>query len=172
MKRQERFRRDYAPAFLRHLSARDEASLRVAYELGRRALADELSVLDLAQVHHAALLRVLRTVRDPEELEALGGAASEFFVELLATFEMAQRGFAELRQVSGRQREDARRLQATLVHHAAVERATGMLMERHGLDAEAAARQLRQLAGRHELTVDEVAARLLRRLPLARAEDR
>src|SRR5512132_2654600 len=44
----ERFRRDYAPAFLQYLSQRGEPGRRAAYELGRRAIAEQLSVLDLA----------------------------------------------------------------------------------------------------------------------------
>ena len=92
----ERFRRDYAPAFLQYLSERDEPGRRAAYELGRRAITEQLSVLDLTRIHHAMLLEVLRTHRTPRELEHIAQAASEFLVEALAVFEMTQRGFAEL----------------------------------------------------------------------------
>ena len=92
----ERFRRDYAPAFLQYLSERGEPGRRAAYELGRRAITEQLSVLDLTRIHHAMLLEVLRTHRTPRELEHIAQAASEFLVEALAVFEMTQRGFAEL----------------------------------------------------------------------------
>jgi hypothetical protein len=92
----ERFRRDYAPVFLQYLSERGERGRRAAYELGRRAIGEQLSVLDLARIHHAMLLEVLKTHRSPQELEHIAQAASEFLVEALAVFEMTQRGFTEL----------------------------------------------------------------------------
>jgi hypothetical protein len=95
--KQARFQRDYAPALLRYLSERSEPGLQAAYELGRRALAEQVSVLELARIHHTVLLDVLKSHRTAEELEEIAEAASEFLVEALATFEMAQRGFMELR---------------------------------------------------------------------------
>jgi hypothetical protein len=58
---QERFRRDYAPAFLQYLSQGSEPGRQAAYELGRRAIRDRLSLLDLARIHHNVLLEVLQT---------------------------------------------------------------------------------------------------------------
>ena len=92
----ERFRRDYAPAFLQYLTERGERGRQAAYELGRRAIVEQLSVLDLARIHHIVLLDVLNTHRTPDELEHIAQAASEFLVEALAVFEMTQRGFTEL----------------------------------------------------------------------------
>jgi hypothetical protein len=91
-----RFRRDYAPAFLQYLSDGGEPGRRAAYELGRRAVSERLSILDLARIHHTVLLDVLKTHRTPHELEHIARAASEFLVEALAVFEMAHRGFTEL----------------------------------------------------------------------------
>ena len=91
----ERFRRDYAPAFLQYLSDGGEPGRRSAYELGRRAVSEHLSILDLARIHHTVLLDVLKTHTTPNELEHVARAASEFFVEALAVFEMTQRGFTE-----------------------------------------------------------------------------
>ena len=92
----ERFRRDYAPAFLQYLTERGEPGRRAAYELGRRAIGERLSILDLARIHHTVLLEVLKTHRTPQELEHIARAASEFLVEALAVFEMTHRGFTEL----------------------------------------------------------------------------
>jgi hypothetical protein len=61
----ERFRRDYAPAFLQYLSERGERGRRAAYELGRRAISKQLSVLDLARIHHGTLLDVLKNPQKP-----------------------------------------------------------------------------------------------------------
>jgi AmiR/NasT family two-component response regulator len=164
----ERFRRDYAPAFLQYLSQRGEPGRRAAYELGRRAITEQLSVLDLARIHHAMVLEVLRTHRTAGELEHIAQAASEFLVEALAVFEMTQRGFAELLSAARSDQHHARDLQAELEQQKALERATGVLMERHGLTADTAAERIRQTAAREGITVDEVAARLVRRPPSGR----
>jgi Phosphoserine phosphatase RsbU, N-terminal domain len=68
---QERLRRDYAPAFLHYLSEGSEPGRRAAYELGRRAISEHLSILDLARIHHSVLLDALKTHRTPHELEQL-----------------------------------------------------------------------------------------------------
>ena len=93
---EERFGRDYAPAFLQYLSQGSEPGRQAAYELGRRAIRERLSVLDLARIHHTVLLEVLKTHRSPQELEQIARAASEFLVEALAVFEMTHRGFTDL----------------------------------------------------------------------------
>jgi hypothetical protein len=158
----ERFRRDYAPAFLQYLTERGEPGRRAAYELGRRAIGEQLSVLDLARIHHGILLEVLKTHRTSPELEQIAQAASEFLVEALAVFEMTQRGFTEL--LSTVQSEQERRLQTdeNREQRKTVEQATGVLMERHGLSADTAAERMQQTATTENVTVDEVAARIVR----------
>jgi hypothetical protein len=86
--------RNYPTAFLRYLSRRDEVPLNAGYELGRSAVAARISILDLATVHHEVLLEVLRET-PREDLTRVATAAGEFFVEVLATYDMAQRGFSE-----------------------------------------------------------------------------
>ena len=159
----ERFRRDYAPAFLQYLTERGEPGRRAAYELGRRAIREQLSVLDLARVHHGILLEVLKTHRTSHELEQIAQAASEFLVEALAVFEMTQRGFADLLSTV-RSEQEERRLQTDedREQRKTVEQATGVLMERHGLSADTAAERLQQAATTGNVTVDEVAARIVR----------
>jgi AmiR/NasT family two-component response regulator len=164
----DRFRRDYAPAFLQYLSERGEPGRRAAYELGRRAITEQLSVLDLARIHHAMLLEVLRTHRTPRELEQIAQAASEFLVEALAVFEMTQRGFAELLSTAQSDPERRRQTAEERERWKAVEQATGVLMERHGLTAGAAAERIRGMAAREGIAVDEAAARLVRRPPSGR----
>jgi phosphoserine phosphatase RsbU-like protein len=86
--------RDYRVAFLTYLPRREEAALARGYELGRSVVNRGVSILELAQVHHEILLEVLRET-PPEELTGVATAASEFFLEVLATFDMAQRGFLD-----------------------------------------------------------------------------
>ena len=83
--------RNYHVAFLRYLARREEAALAQGYELGRAAVTGRMSILELAQVHHEVLLRVLED-SPPAEVPAVATAASEFFLEVLATYDMAQRG--------------------------------------------------------------------------------
>ena len=154
-----RFRRDYVPAFLQYLSAGGEPGRKRAYELGRRAIGEHLSILDLARIHHSVLLEVLKTHRTPQELEHIAQAASEFLVEALAVFEMTQRGFTELLSADRTHQDQVRELQ-DLEQRMAIEQAKGMLMERHGLSAGSAEERIRQMAARQGITVDEVAARL------------
>jgi ANTAR domain/Phosphoserine phosphatase RsbU, N-terminal domain len=157
----ERFRRDYAPAFLQYLSERGEPGRRAAYELGRRAISEQLSVLDLARIHHGVLLEVLKTHRTTRELEQIAQAASEFLVEALAAFEMTQRGFAELLSTVRSDQEQRRQTDEEQGRWKIVEQATGVLMERHGLSADTAAERIRQTATRQGIAVEEAAARLL-----------
>ena len=84
--------RSYRAGFLRYLSRRDEAPLNSGYELGRSAVAAGVSVLDLARIHHEVLLEVLQDT-SREELTAVATAAADFFLEVLATYDMAQRAF-------------------------------------------------------------------------------
>jgi len=88
----ERLRRNYRAAFLRYLPNRDEAALDAVYQIGRSAVVDGLTILDLVQVHHDILREVLRT-GSPEELDGLTATAAEFLVEVLATYEMTRRGY-------------------------------------------------------------------------------
>ena len=93
----ERFRLDYAPLMLRYLAQRDETGLGSAYELGREALRQSVSLLDVVQVHHELFLDVLATVRDAEEAHSLAVAASSLLMDLIAAFEMSQRAAMESR---------------------------------------------------------------------------
>ena len=90
----ENLRRNYRAAFLRYLPRREEAPLHVGYQIGRTAIADGLSILDLVQVHHDVFLEVLQDT-ETDDLPRVATAASEFLLEVLAAYDMAQRGFRE-----------------------------------------------------------------------------
>lgn len=85
---------DYRVAFLRYLPRREEMALASAYDIGRRALDKGLTLLDLAEVHHERLIEVLREA-DPDEVVDVACAGSEFFLEVLAAFDMAHRALGE-----------------------------------------------------------------------------
>ena len=94
----ERFRLDYAPLLLRHLAQRDEAGLQAAYQLGRRAMQESIGLLDVVRMHNDLFLEVLATVRDLEEVTDVAEAASDLLIDLVASFEVAQRGFMDERR--------------------------------------------------------------------------
>jgi hypothetical protein len=91
----DRLRRDYAPVFLKYLTRQDEAGLEAAYELGREAMRRSIGLLEVVRIHNEAYLDVVATVRGVDEAQQVARSASAFLVELIAAFEMAQRGFME-----------------------------------------------------------------------------
>lgn len=90
----EALARNYRAAFLRYLPRREEAALHTGYELGRCAVAEGISILELARLHHDIYLEVLLDSRS-DELIRVATAASEFFLEVLATYDMTQRAFRD-----------------------------------------------------------------------------
>ena len=87
----------YASAFANYLSAGGERELGAAYDLGRQAVAAHMSVLDLAEAHHAALQTALDGGSPPE---ATVQAAADFLRESLSIFESVHRGYSEVREVA------------------------------------------------------------------------
>jgi len=93
----EALARNYRAALVGAVSLPSEATLHRGYELGRHALADGVSVLELARTHHECLVDLLRDTA-PADVPAVAVAASEFFLEILATMDMAQRAYLEGRR--------------------------------------------------------------------------
>ncbi|MGS0686342.1 phosphatase RsbU N-terminal domain-containing protein [Nakamurella sp. GG22] len=91
----DRLARNYPPAFLAFLTHRNEKNLARAYELGRDALSDGISLLDLIRTHHAVFGQVLSTASTAADVAHTVDAAAAFLVEALAPYEMARRGFME-----------------------------------------------------------------------------
>ena len=82
--------RNYRVAHLRSLSGRPEEGLSEGYALGRAAVEQGVSILELAELHHETFLAVLRET-PPAEIAEVATASSAFFLEVLATYDMAQR---------------------------------------------------------------------------------
>lgn len=85
----------YAAALQDYLAGGGEGALQRAYELGRKALADGVGVVDMAVLLHRALLTVRLRGRTPKERAEIIKAMEEFFLECLSPFEMAHRGVQE-----------------------------------------------------------------------------
>ena len=92
-----RLRLDYAPLMLRYLAQQDEAGLQSAYELGRGAMRGSVGFLEVVRVHNEVFLEVLATVRDLDEAQSVARRASVLLIDLIASFEMSQRGFMDVR---------------------------------------------------------------------------
>ena len=92
-----RLRLDYAPLMLRYLAQQDEAGLKSAYELGRSAMRESVGLLEVVRVHNEVFLEVLATVRDLDEAQSVARRASVLLIDLIASFEMSQRGFMDVR---------------------------------------------------------------------------
>lgn len=101
-----RLRLDYAPTILRYLSENDEAGLRSAYELGRTAMRESVSLLEVVRVHNEVFLEVHASTRDIGEAHSVARAAAALLLELIASFEMTQRGYMETQQPQDRDAED------------------------------------------------------------------
>jgi hypothetical protein len=86
--------RSYRAAFQRYLPRHSEAALALGYELGREAVVQDVSLLDLVQVHHRVLAEVL-TDSGEDDLQAVTSAASEFLAEVLSTFDMTHRALRD-----------------------------------------------------------------------------
>jgi serine phosphatase RsbU (regulator of sigma subunit)/anti-sigma regulatory factor (Ser/Thr protein kinase) len=103
------FRSGYAAAFRSYLASGGETGLESGYELGREAVAGELSLLDLAGIHHEVLAQCLASA-PKDELERVARAGTDFFQESLSTFEMIQRGFGEAQQTARLEQRHAAQL--------------------------------------------------------------
>jgi hypothetical protein len=86
--------RDYRAALLRFLPARAEDARTTGYDIGRRAVEAGVSLLDLAQVHHGVLVEVMEQT-GPEDRVLVARGASEFFLDVLSTYDMSHRALQE-----------------------------------------------------------------------------
>jgi GAF domain-containing protein len=89
-----RYRSEYLAALQEHVLEADERTLQAGYELGRTAVAQGVSALELAAIHHEGLQSSIRSVPKEECVEVIAVAAA-FFQETLSTFEMMHRGYLE-----------------------------------------------------------------------------
>jgi hypothetical protein len=96
----------YSQAFTAYLTDRGEEALGAAYDLGREAVAAQLSVLDLADAHHNALQDAL--VRGDVPIDA----AANFLRESLSMFETVHRGYLEVQELARLEHEYVEQLGA------------------------------------------------------------
>ncbi|OBK31101.1 stage II sporulation protein E [Mycobacterium asiaticum] len=83
------FHEQYVTALHSYVDTRDEDSLAVGYELGRRALQEQISMLDIIENHFRQIDE--RSKRSPVD----GATALEFLLQTLAALDVATRGFLD-----------------------------------------------------------------------------
>ncbi|HEX6234820.1 MAG TPA: SpoIIE family protein phosphatase [Jiangellaceae bacterium] len=105
-----RFERGYASALADYARSGRESSLEEAHDLGRRALAVGLSVLDVAELHHRSVRELAKGKRDGPE--SLHDRALPFLLQSLAALDMATRGFVEAAERVAVEQAHVGRLQA------------------------------------------------------------
>ena len=72
-----------------------EEALMQAYELGRRAVAEERNILDLMAMHHDTMMTAAVDAVDAEQRRTYLRRSDEFLAEVMAPFEMMHRGFVD-----------------------------------------------------------------------------
>jgi hypothetical protein len=90
------FARLYRAALLGYLLSSGEKQRARAYDLGRAAITDGFSLLDILRTHYRAVNTVLEATPDPRRSMARLKAAEDFLLEALSPFEMAYRGYVAL----------------------------------------------------------------------------
>ena len=86
----EALAKEYGAALQEFVSGAGEAALARAYELGRRAVASGVGLLDLAMLHHEALLALPADGPGARSREVM---AAQFLAEGLSPFEMTLRSY-------------------------------------------------------------------------------
>src|SRR5216110_2545531 len=113
------FEEEYRSAFGEYARNGGEAALGRAYELGRRAITEKKSLMEIASLHHRALHEMLAEAPGAGREQELLAAAGAFLGELLSPYEMAHRGFQDavkaLRQLNETLEEEIKRI-AYAVH--------------------------------------------------------
>jgi hypothetical protein len=92
------YSRQYRAALLDYLLGADESGRGRAYELGRAAIHDNLSLLQFLRVHQWALDSILASTSTSHDRLRQLRASQEFLTESLSAFEMTYRGYVDLLQ--------------------------------------------------------------------------
>ena len=113
------FEEQYRLSLREYAGGGGEPALGRAYELGRRALTEQKSLVEIASLHHQAVLALVCDAESGKRREELLRVSAEFLAECLSPYEMAHRGFQDavkaLRQLNETLEEEIKRI-AYAVH--------------------------------------------------------
>jgi light-regulated signal transduction histidine kinase (bacteriophytochrome) len=85
----------YTEALREFLRKKDEGSLQQAYAVGRQAVSDEASLLEIVTLHHDFLMNWISASGGGEANSEFIRMAGDFLRETLASFEMVHRGYKD-----------------------------------------------------------------------------
>src|SRR5260370_1415756 len=110
---------EYRTSLREYAAGGGEPALGRAYELGSRALTEQKSLVEIASLHHEAVLALVCDAKSEKHREGQLRASAEFLAECLSPYEMAHRGFQDavtaLRQLNETLEEEIKRI-AYAVH--------------------------------------------------------
>ncbi|HKV04299.1 MAG TPA: ATP-binding protein [Candidatus Acidoferrales bacterium] len=113
------FGESYRFALREYATRGGEAALGKAYELGRRATANRMSLVEIVALYHRALSQLVTEAKDEQRVAELVRSGADFLIESLSSYEMAHRGFQDavkaLRQLNETLEEEIKRI-AHAVH--------------------------------------------------------
>jgi signal transduction histidine kinase len=105
---------EYVSILREYISVGGESTLGEAYALGRQAIAQQKSLVELAALHHDAIQKLMAETKGGSHQEKLLRASACFLAECLSPYEMAHRGFHEsvkaLRQLNQTLEEEIKRI--------------------------------------------------------------
>jgi signal transduction histidine kinase len=108
------FDNEYILSLREYITIGGESTLGQAYDLGRQAISQQKSLVELAALHHQTLQRLMSTARNRGEREKLLRASASFLAECLSPYEMAHRGFQDgvraLRQLNQTLEDEIKRI--------------------------------------------------------------
>ena len=110
-------KRKYQTRLLHYLNRSDEAALRSAYELGRKAIVDGIGCLEMVSIHQECLAIALRDANSPAQFIPITAQASKFLAESLSPFEMSLRGFRDTNAQLGQNIRELLAAEADLRQH-------------------------------------------------------
>src|SRR5260370_639402 len=78
------FENEYRSSLREYAAGGGEPALGRAYELGRRALTEQKSLVEMASLHHQAVLALVRDAGSENRREELLRSSAEFLAECLS----------------------------------------------------------------------------------------
>lgn len=113
------FEEAYVSLLRKYVSGGGETTLGKVYELGRQAIIQQKSLVEIASLHHQALQKLIAQEKDDKRREELIRESAAFLAEFLSSYEMAHRGFQDavtaLRRLNETLEEEIKRI-AYAVH--------------------------------------------------------
>ena len=91
----ERFTEEFVTLLTEYFARKNETVLERAYELGRKAVAAKLTVLDMVAIQQDALVKFLLSMLGSDGMANITKSAADLFSESLAPFELARRSSQE-----------------------------------------------------------------------------